>query len=324
MWEIIGHERAIQTLCRAIESGHLSHALLITGPAGIGRMRLGIELAKTLNCTADAPPCQSCVHCRQIEHQTHPDVTIVGRAEGKDSIAIQQIRVLRDSASLRPFQGSHKVYLIEDAESLTEQAADALLKTLEEPQPSVTVVLVASDVSALPGTVLSRCTLIQLRAVSTETLVEALRERGTERAVAERITHLARGNVGWALRAAKQPAMVAEQEEFVAQLRDLPDLGLVARLRLAESLSADRKARSSVRRALELLATLARDLLLVEHGLTPLLTRPADLDPVRAQAERLGTEGIVAHLGNIRIAMQRVDQNVDPRLALEAMMIALP
>lgn len=324
MWEIIGHDDVVEMLQRAIHADRLPHSLLIIGPAGVGKTRLGLELAKVLNCTGESRPCQHCIHCRHIEQGSHPDVTLVERAEGKESIAIQQIRSLRDAASLRPFQGRRKVYLIEDAEGLTDQAADALLKTLEEPQPQVTLVLTASDSDALPETVVSRCRTIQLRAVAAADLARALQERGSEPKQAERIARLARGSVGWALRVAKQPALMREQEQVLAQLRSLPDLGLEARLQLAESLVADRKSRSSVRRNVELLALLARDLLLLTYDLPPLLTEASDRELTREQAQRLGPEGALCYLKRLRLTMDRIDQNVDPRLALEALMTGMP
>src|SRR5437660_6240020 len=105
MWNVIGHERTVASLQRAIAAGRLPHALLLTGPAGIGKTTLALELAKTLECTGGEPPCQTCLHCRQITSGSHPDVVVVEAAEGKNSIVIEQVRDLRVAAALRPFQG---------------------------------------------------------------------------------------------------------------------------------------------------------------------------------------------------------------------------
>jgi DNA polymerase-3 subunit delta' len=321
---MIGHERTVASLQRAIAANRLPHALLFTGPAGIGKTTLALELAKALECTGDDPPCRACIHCRQIASGSHPDVAVIEPAEGKTGILIEQVRDLRDAASLRPFQGRVKVYIVSGAESLTAQAADALLKTLEEPQPQVRLILTAVDVDGLPATVVSRCRVEPLAPVDQAEIADALRREGAEAAEAERIARLARGNVGWALQAGARPALVSAQEETISRLAGLWDANIEERLRLAETLAADRKDRSAVRRHLELLVLLARDLLLLASGRPAALATGEDLARLRAQASRVGFNRIIAYLDRLRLTMDRIDQNVDPRLALEALFLNLP
>lgn len=322
MWDVIGHRAAIATLQAAVAAGKLPHALLLTGPAGIGKTRLARELAKTLNCVGADPPCQVCVHCRQTESGSHPDVSLVERADGKDSVAIAQVRAMREAAALRPYQGRWKVYIIAGAEALTLPAADALLKTLEEPQPQVTIVLTAGEAGALPATVLSRCRVLPLRPVPDDELAGALETRGLDAPAARALARLARGNVGWALQAAKQPKLAQGRRDLLAQLSGVLELDLDARLRLVEAMTSDRKDRSSVRRQVELLALLARDLLLVKEGLPPRAALQEQHEALRRQAERSSLQEISALLQAIRRAMIRIDANVDPRLALEAALVA--
>ena len=323
MWEIIGHERVVEALRRAISSERLPHALLVTGPAGVGKTRLALELAKTLNCVGEDPPCQVCIHCRQIESGGHPDVSLTERAEGKDSIAIQQVRELRETASLRPFQGRTRIYLIAGAEALTPQAADALLKTLEEPQPQVKILLTATETETLPPTVVSRCRVVALHPVDTPRISRALQERGQEVSEADRLARLAQGSVGWALRATKQPKLAAEREAMVERLCSVMDLGLEERLQLAETLGGDRKDRSTIRRNLELLLLLGRDLLLISQGCPAKLVTDEQREVLARQAGRYSDSQIAMYFQQLRRAMERIDQNVDPRLALEALFLSL-
>ncbi len=321
MWNVIGHKRAVSALQRALETNRLPHALLFTGPEGVGKTHLALELAKALNCAGEDRPCGSCIHCHQTEIDSHPDVSVVERADGKDSIVIGQVRELRDAASLRPFQGRRKVYIIAGAEGLTDQAADALLKTLEEPQPQLTMILTASEAEGLPATVVSRCRVIPLQQVETEVIAAALRAAGQDEASSARLARLSRGRVGWALRAARQPKLATQQQELAVRLADLWSLDVDGRLLLIESLT-DKKDRAAVRRSLELMMILTRDLLFITQGLPPWFMGTDEADLLRSRGAGLSLREIHGRMAALKAAMERIDQNVDPRLSLEAALIS--
>jgi DNA polymerase-3 subunit delta' len=320
---MVGNERIVDSLHRDVAAGRLPHALLLSGPEGVGKTRLALELAKALNCTGESAPCQRCPHCRQIESGSHPDVWLIQRADTRDSILIQQVRELRTSASLRAFQGKRKVYIISGAEALSAPAADALLKTLEEPQSQVTIVLTASDLDALPPTVLSRCRSLILQSVDPRLIEQTLIERGQLPETAHRLARLAHGSVGWALRASADPELVSRYEDLIASLSSLLDLDLGARLELVETLTA-KKDRWQARRVLELLVLLARDLIYLHEGMATDLTTDEAQRTLARQADRFGLGQLHAYMRCLRTAMERVEQNVDPRLALEAIVVNLP
>src|SRR5258706_2202855 len=153
-WGIIGHAWAVDFLRRSIAGGHVAHAYLLSGPVGVGKALLALRLAQTLNCQTGGPdPCLSCRACKRIERGNHPDVRVAGmatqaaglkpdEAARQKDLKIDTVREWQGDISLRPYEGRRRVFILHDAEKLTEAAANAMLKTLEEPPLYATIVLV--------------------------------------------------------------------------------------------------------------------------------------------------------------------------------------
>ena len=170
MWQIVGQSKIISLLQRSLEAGTVAHAYLLIGPPHVGKMTLATSLAQALNCEADVRPCGECDTCRRIGSLKHVDVQIIGINQNGDSgkdkprveIGIDQIRDMQHTASLPPFEGKYKVYIIDSAERLSIEAANCLLKTLEEPVGRVVFILLVTDDNLLPATVVSRCQRMEL------------------------------------------------------------------------------------------------------------------------------------------------------------------
>jgi DNA polymerase-3 subunit delta' len=165
-WNLLGHEWAVQLLSGQLERNSLRHAYLITGPAGVGRRTLALSLAQAVNCpTPLAPgfPCQTCRTCSQIARQQHPDLAIIQAEEVGGTLKVDQVRELQRSLNLAPYQARYRVALLLRFEEAHPSAANALLKTLEEPASQVILILTASSPDALLPTVVSRCEVFRLR-----------------------------------------------------------------------------------------------------------------------------------------------------------------
>ena len=154
-WQTIGHDSAVSTLTRSMASGRMAHAWLFAGPSRVGKMTLALDLARLVNCTTDdteSRPCAECHQCRRITNSLHADLRIISRGGGDGSasrrtaISVEQIRELQRDAVLKPYEGRYRVFIIEDAENFTQEAANALLKMLEEPPADVIFALLASEV----------------------------------------------------------------------------------------------------------------------------------------------------------------------------------
>jgi len=135
VWQVIGQARVISLLQHSLERQSLAHAYLLAGPAHVGKMTLALELAKALNCEASEPPCGECASCQKITSANHADVQVIGLTRNGNSseaklISIDQIREMQHSASLPPFEGKHKIFIIDGAELLSTEAANGSIKYL--------------------------------------------------------------------------------------------------------------------------------------------------------------------------------------------------
>ena len=139
MWRTAGHDKAVNILGRALGEGRTAHAYLVTGPEHVGKMTLALDLARAVNCSGAERPCDACAQCRRVDRGLHADVRVVGVEPGPSggrqrvAIGIDQVREVQREASLKPYEGSSRVFIFDRAERLTEEAANSLLKILEEP-----------------------------------------------------------------------------------------------------------------------------------------------------------------------------------------------
>ncbi len=200
MWRTIGHQWAVEQLASAVGSGRISRANLFTGPERVGKLHLALEFAAALNCISDIPPCGACAHCTRIHAGVHPDVTII-RPDG-GHVKIGQIRQMEYELALRPYEARWRVAIITEMQTATEEAENALLKTLEEPPAQAVLILTAVDAGLLEPTIVSRCRMLALQPVPADIIAEALKDRGIEPALADETARLSGGLPGWALEAA--------------------------------------------------------------------------------------------------------------------------
>jgi DNA polymerase-3 subunit delta' len=315
--DILGQAPAIETLRRALGAGRLHHAYRFEGPPGVGKELAAFAVAQALVCDgAKGEGCGRCSACRRAVTFTtdeprvplHPDVVVVERGLYKSvigageatGIGIEQVRkVVLDRVGFSPHEGRALVFIVRHADELTVQAANALLKTLEEPHDKTYFLLVTSRPTRLLDTIRSRTLPVRFGPLPDSVVAEILKKRGLDPAVAP----FAQGDAALALELA-EPETKKEHDDFVAAAREAvaaPDLA--AGLRFAESRPKDR---DGLREQLAFLAqSLATDGRLA-----------VAIDPVTA--ERRAREHAV-----VLAAMDAVEKNVQPGLALEAMVVKL-
>jgi DNA polymerase-3 subunit gamma/tau len=171
--EIVGQEQVTQTLGNALSTGRVSHAYLFYGPRGTGKTSTGRILAKAVNCTGRGKnkPCNHCQMCQAITEGRALDVIEIDAAS---NTGVDDIRSLREKVNYSPSQARYKVYIIDEVHMLSTSAANALLKTLEEPPPYVIFILATTEIHKVPATILSRCQRFDFRRISQKDVVSKL------------------------------------------------------------------------------------------------------------------------------------------------------
>ena len=331
MWKTVGHERAVRRLQRAIEQDRLAHAYLIVGPPRIGKTTLALDLARAANCLGNRPPCGECRQCERIAAGLHPDVRTIGLEIARSGrlrtlVSIEQVRDVQRDTSLRPYEGRHRVFIFESAERLSEEAANSLLKTLEEPPDSVILVLVASDISAVLPTISSRCQRLDLKPVPGGTIVDLLQSRyaiGAEQA--QEIAGAAAGRVGWAIQAADEPTLLDQVKSTLDTIESVLDGPLTTRFDYAERLAAKFSTdREGVFNELGLWLSWWRDVLLIGQQRPELVSHVSRTEKIEPVAERLPAESVTAAIRAVNQTLSQLERNVTPRLSIEGMMLQMP
>jgi DNA polymerase III subunit delta' len=341
-FRLIGQQEALELLRRSLAADRVSHAYLITGPRGVGRRTLAMQLAQALNCeqpdVADRP-CGVCRQCRLVARGVHPDVRVVRRAPDRRAIGLRSagggsgpfldsVETIQTDAQLRPVDGRTKAYVIVNAEELAEDAANRLLKTIEEPTRFVHFVLTASDRGAILPTIASRCQEIRLRAVPRREIERAL--VALDLAAPEQAAELAAragGAPGWAIAAAQDGSSLERRAEDVRALHEVLAAGRLDRLIRARALSERWWSNPDRVRGL-LRAWLAwwRDVLLLQLGLAGRVAhiQPAELAALEQAAARIAPAEARAAQGRTRRTLEDLDANVNARLALDLLLLTLP
>ena len=328
-WGIVGHEHAIDLLRRALAAEQVRHAYLFAGPEHIGKSRLALRFAQTLLCTggpdprvAPQNPCNACLSCRKVIHSNHPDVHCITRPADKQFILIEQIRALQNDSARKTLEGRRNVFILQGAHEMNPQAANCLLKTLEEPEPDVVLLLTAPDRGLLLPTILSRVQQVALHPLTATQIKEALErywEVETEEALL--IAALAAGRIGWAAQAVEDEELLSERKEQLDLLTGLPTVSRVQRFEVAQRLASDGE---KVRASLELWLLWWRDLLLTANDSLDLTVNVDMRYLLQRQAPQVGTSGAEQMVRAILRTMEALDQNVNARAALEVLMLDLP
>jgi DNA polymerase-3 subunit delta' len=330
--DLVDQDHAVLLLRTAVRTGRVAHAYVFVGPPGVGRYDTALAFAQLLNCEqADGDACGQCRTCALIASGQHPDVRVVDVAQGKlldpeDStktgIGIKQVLALRREVVYPPYQGRWKVYIVIDADTLTVEAANSLLKVLEEPPPRVVIVLIAESTVSLLPTVVSRCQLVRFSLIPAPAIERVLRDRYRVPAGRARFAAaLAGGQLGRAVRWVTSEETQQRREQMLDLLERLEQADPLDRLDAAETLA---KAKDDVPELLEIALFWYRDILVWQQTGDPdQLINLDRQDRMIALASTLPAAVLNSRITAVEDAKEALQRNVHPRLLLETLFLRI-
>ncbi len=323
-WDVFGHDWAVEMLHGHVTQAALRHAYLITGPSGVGRRTLAIRLAQALSCpspSAPGVPCRACRACKQVDAGQNIDLMLVQAEHEGGTLKVEQVREVQKFLSLKPYQSAYKIVIFLRFQEANPNAANALLKTLEEAPSYGLLLLTADNAEQLLPTIVSRCEILRLRPVSVEAVESFLVARQIEPEKARLLAHLSDGRPGYALRLAGDEKTLDFRAEKLDDLRNLLAAPLRERFAYAEKIAKDKDA---LRRSLFLWLSWWRDVLLRAAGAGTILTnidRAAELEAVAAQLSLSVARKTTQALEE---AIEKLEKNVNARLLVEVTLMDWP
>ncbi len=337
-WPLVGNKQVSDFLFQTLVKRDPAGSYIFLGPDNLGKTTVAKFFVKSLLCQKGQPAsCEQCPSCQQMNHKgeedslsaVHSDYYLVKKEEGKKNISIEQIRDFNKILSMSSFLNSYKTGIIKEAESLSQEAANALLKTLEEPKRKVVIILIASNLESVPATLASRSQILNFYPVSTEEIYDhLLEEHQVSRSVAKNISRLSLGRPALAVK-------FLEDQEFLGKHRDRAEMFLDSlaepdansRIKsLNNFLGEKASGQEGAGRALNLIEiwrALARDILLINHQNKNLIQHQIFKEKLEKISERFDNRKSLKLIALLQTAEKQVKENVNPRLAVENILFNL-
>lgn len=324
-WGMLGHEWAVELLRGHLVNSRTRHAYLITGPQGIGRCTLAVRMTQGLNCPQPITPgtaCRTCHTCQRIERMQHPDLLIVQAEEVGRTLKVNQIRELLRGLSLAPYEAPYKVALLLRFEEANPNAANALLKTLEEPPPQVILFVTAQDTETLLPTIVSRCEVIRLRPVPIDEVSQGLQTMWEiPDDEAKFLAHLSNGRPGYAHWLHKNPEHRQRRATWLDDHQQLLSAKRAERFQYAENLAKDK---AEFMQVLQTWLSLWRDVMLKASGAQTPITNLDCENQIDHLAEKLNLDTTTQMVSNLELTLSRLQRYTNPRLTAEVLLLNLP
>lgn len=322
--DIIGQESIKKHLQTAIKTGNLSHAYIINGEYGSGRQTIASALAKTIQCqskTDDTDACGVCTSCKQAESHNHPDIKYI--THDKTSISVNDIREqLNNDISIKPYSSEYKIYIIPDANKMTEQAQNALLKTIEEPPVYAIIILLTENCDSLLPTIRSRCVTLTMNPVEKDKICTYLENKfQLEPEQAQIAANYCQGNIGKAIRFASSSNFIEMKNQVLKLLKNLDSMDIASIIDTIKEFSTHK---NDINDYLDLMLLWYRDVLMFKVTKDAnLLLYSDEYSAISEQATKRDYENIENIIAAIDKAKVRLKANVNFDVTIELMILAM-
>lgn len=321
--DIIGQEQIKEHLQNALSTGKISHAYIINGERFAGKEYIAQVFAMALQCEAEGDkPCQQCHSCKQALSANQPDIIRVTH-EKPGSIGVDDIRgQINGDIAIKPYSSPYKIYIVNEAEKMTVQAQNALLKTLEEPPAYAVILLLTTNVNSLLQTILSRCVVLNMKPVSDKLVKEYLMsEMQVPDYKAEVCVAFARGNIGKARQLAASEDFEKVKEEALSLLKYVHEMDITEMIGAIKKIA---EYKFDVNDYLDILSIWYRDVLLFKatNDANHLVFRE-EIQNIRRVAGRTSYEGIESVIQALSKAKSRLDANVNFDLTMELLLLEM-
>ena len=322
--DIIGQESIKKHLQTAIKTGNLSHAYIINGEYGSGRQTIASALAKTIQCqskTDDTDACGVCTSCKQAESHNHPDIKYI--THDNTSISVNDIREqLNNDISIKPYSSEYKIYIIPDANKMTEQAQNALLKTIEEPPVYAIIILLTENCDSLLPTIRSRCVTLTMNPVEKDKICTYLENKfQLEPEQAQIAANYCQGNIGKAIRFASSSDFIEMKNQVLKLLKNLDSMDIASIIDTIKEFSTHK---NDINDYLDLMLLWYRDVLMFKVTKDAnLLLYSDEYSAISEQATKRDYENIENIIAAIDKAKVRLKANVNFDVTIELMILAM-
>jgi DNA polymerase-3 subunit delta' len=323
-WNLVGHEWAVDMLKKHVVNGTTRHAYLFAGPPGLGRRSLALRFAQALNCQTPIEagiPCGTCRDCKQIDAMQYPDLSVVQADSEGGTLKVDQIRDVRRSLTLKPYIANYRVALFLRFQQANDNAANALLKTLEEAPSYAVLILTADNPEQLLPTIVSRCEVLRLRPLKIEAVQKELENRGMEIGQAKLIAHISGGRFGYALRLIENDSLLEKREQRLNDLLTLIPASRVEKFAYADKLAKDKE---SMRQAILIWLSYWRDVMLrTAQAGSPLVNVDRNME-IEDLADRMDLSSARRIVSSLEKTLEKMERNVNSRMLAEVLLLDLP